>query len=148
MYVVCHVHVWSGCSRLLWSQWCPTGEWCFKANTLYTNTMPVITIAVINETLKAALQGHLLPCRLIKGLSLTRRKHAWRGYKRKRQKERGKRERKSKKRVQFDGLTARFKKIPPSYKTFNQALIEKPFSHGHNVKAVVRSVSGPSEAAE
>lgn len=56
---------------LFWSQYAPSGEWCFKANTQYTHTIAVITIAVINETLKAALQGHLLPSRLIKGLSLT-----------------------------------------------------------------------------
>lgn len=56
---------------LFWSQYAPSGEWCFKANTEYTHTIAVITIAVINETLKAALQGHLLPSRLIKGLSLT-----------------------------------------------------------------------------
>lgn len=69
----------------------------------------------------------------------------------------GKRERhrKREKRVQFDGLTARFitkqkKKgfFSLLFKTFNQALIEKPFSHGHDVKAVVWSVSGPGEAAE
>ncbi len=56
---------------LFWSQYAPSGEWCFKANTQYMHTIAVITIAVINETLKAALQGHLLPSRLIKGLSLT-----------------------------------------------------------------------------
>lgn len=56
---------------LFQSQFVPAGDRRFKANTRYTRTIAVITIAVINETLKAALQGHLLPSRLIKGLSLT-----------------------------------------------------------------------------
>lgn len=51
--------------------------------------------------------------------------------------------------VQFDGLTARFfKKDFFPFHIKHQALIEKPFSHGHDVKAVMRSHSSPGEAAE
>lgn len=58
-------------SYTLRSQRCPAGERCLKADTSYTDTMPVITIAVINERLKEALQGASVSSQINQGPLLT-----------------------------------------------------------------------------